>query len=411
MAEWDGGTWDADAWVEGKEGFLRRLIAETRDFLDIQPIPGPQGERGEKGDKGDTGDTGERGPQGIPGISPVLPPNYNGWVNVREFGAHPNTFIDAYPGIMAAIDYACSPAYGGKLYVPAGDYVLSSPLPVDYTNKWSRLENQVQIVGDGITQTRFFCWGGGGLTMTGNAAQPETHFHLSGMRFIGSGWGIGIKMRVGAYCRFDDVLVDNFATGSDMQDIEQSLFTNFVTLGNGDGLIIRNKALTTDPNSLTFVNHTNAFNKRGMTFFNANAAVFQNGSFQYNGDMALDPIVSYAAKFVNPGSGYGNVSFTGTIFEGNAGCADIWWHADGGLASLALMNASAIRVSGSKYTNHNLWITGNSQGSVSLSNGTTFKGFGTYVPSATRKYWHNDNPNVTVYPDPSVIRSSPTETP
>lgn len=411
MAEWDSGVWDSAKWDEPKDAILARIVSDTRNLLDIQPIPGPQGEQGQKGDKGDKGDTGNQGPQGFPGISPILPPNYDGWVNVREFGAHPNSWNDALPGMMAAIDYATSRPYGGKIYVPAGDYILSSPFPVDYTNKWTRLENQVCIAGDGITQTRFFCWGGGGLAMTGNAAQPETHFHLSGMRFIGSGWGVGINLRVGAYCRFTDVLADGFATGGDFQDIEQSLFTNFITLGNGDGLIIRGKSLTTDPNSNTFVNHTNAFNKRGMTFFNANAAVFQNGSFQYNGDMALDPTISYGVKFVNPGSGYGNVSFTGTIFEGNAGCADIWWHADGGQASLSLNSASAIRISGSRYTNHNVWMTGNSAGSFVVGGGSTFKGFAPYVPSASRKYFQIDNPNIVRVICPSTIYSSAVEAP
>lgn len=391
---------------EPKDAILARIAADTINFLDIKPIPGPQGEQGPKGDKGDRGDAGPQGEQGIPGWSP---PNYDGRINVRNYGVIPNTFMDAAPGINAAIYAAKARNCGGTVYIPAGVYILASPISLDYYGCTTRLENLVKIVGDGTGQTQFYCWGAGGINLQGVASNPETHFEVSGMRFIGSGWGIGMNAKIGAFCRFDDLIFEGFGIAGDYQDIEQSQWNNCYFMGNEDGTIFHGKAYTTDPNSNTFINCTFGFNKRHMTYEHANAVVFINGSFQYGGDMTLDPLSSYGIKFVNPGSGYGNVKFDGTIFEGNGGCADIWWHADGGLAVLKLDTTSLIRVSGAKYTNHNVWITGNSPGSVSV--GGTLKGFGDYIPSASRKYIKNDNPNVTMWPDPTLLCSSPIEAP
>lgn len=345
---------------------------------------------------------------------PPAPPNHNydGRINVRNFGVIPDGITDSLPGMMAAIEYARSRPYGGTVYIPAGTYALKNPFWIDYRTNWMRLDNHVKLVGDGTTQTRFFCWGAGGITLQGNPAQPETHFEMSGMRFTGSGWGTGITACVGAYCNMQDLIFEGFGCGGDFEDIEQSLFTNVkFTWNAADGVIVRGKRYTSDPNSNTFNNCTIAGNKRGMTYYNANAVLFNNGSFQYNGDMSLDPTISYGIKFVNPGSGYGQVKFNTTIFEGNAGCADIWWHADGGLSSLSLDSASAIRISGSKYTNHNVWLTGNSAGSFVVGGGSTFKGFAPYVPSSSRKYFQPDNPNIVRVICPSTIYSSAVEAP
>jgi hypothetical protein len=54
-------------------------------------------------------------------------------------------------------------------------------------------------------------------------------------------------------------------------------------------------------------------------------------------------------------------------------------------------------------------MTGSANGSIAVTNGTTFKGLGSYTPSAARKYIVNENPNAVVWTDPTVLRSSPVE--
>jgi hypothetical protein len=247
----------------------------------------------------------------------------------------------------------------------------------------------------------------------GKASDPETHFEIFGMRLIGdlTASSVGIACSIGAYCHFEDVIVEGFAIGANFVDFEQSLFTNCLFMWNVDGLVFNGSVATTDPNSNTFLNCTIASNKRGMTYEHANAVVFINGSVQYNGAMAPGSLLDFGLKFLEPGSGYGTILFYGTIFEGNGGIADLWIHNTLNPASLGFFGASFVRTNNVIFDDCNIYLTGTAALPVSITGASNFRHFNTYVPNALRPYIIKGNASAKIVVDPSTLFFSATETP
>ncbi len=342
---------------------------------------------------------------------------YSGPVNVKWFGAVGDGTTDDKTAIQAAVDYIVGLTRGGRIYFPTSRYSISQAIVADLSAKTNRHEHHIDFIGDGPAQSQIYSPTdtlGAGIVLLGNASYPETHWRIDGIGLIGGAvaTSIGLYVSIGAWASFSNVIVEGFALGFSGTDLEQSIFDNCNFRWNTDGGVLNTSVSTTSPNSLTLLNTTFANNTNtGLLVFNANALVIVNGSFQYNGPAGASPL-HFGLKIVDPGDGYGNIVISGTVFEGNGGDADLWFHATTNASRMTLEGCSFIRTSATIYVTNPILVSGTAAEQVLTVEGTTFKGFGGYTPNAARMYIAKTNANARVLADNRRnLFESATETP
>jgi hypothetical protein len=179
---------------------------------------------------------------------------------------------------------------------------------------------------------------------------------------------------------------------------------------NTKGFEFLPSAGTTDPNSLTFIecqvgNNTD----HGFSVEHANGVVWLGGSIQYNGTTGVAG--EYGCKFIDPGTGYGNISFFGTIFEGNGGDADLWVDATSDASMTTVIGCSFARANDTNYATNHIRMSGAAAVQRLVLRGNTHRHFNAYVENAARPYINLANANCDVHDDGSNYYQSTTEDP
>jgi hypothetical protein len=336
------------------------------------------------------------------------------WTNVKtDFSAVGDGSTDDHTAIQAAIT-AVRDAGGGVVYFPAGRYKNTAQLTLDNTGDTSRFSNRVIFLGDGSGSTSIEMTGVAGplLACIGSATYVETHLRFEGLRLTGSNFAgsVGLAVDKAAFLSTRDFSAEAFDYNFFAVDVEQALFERSNFRWGNNGLVFQPAVATTSPNSLTFVECCIANNATtGITIANPNAIAFFGGSLQYNGTAGVAG--EYGAKFIDPGDGYGNIGFHGTIFEGNGGDADVEVLASFNPSVTSFFDCSFIRPNATNYATNNIRMSGAAATQVLNLSGNTFRSFGAYVPNAGRPYLSLANAAATLYDNGSNYYQSATEAP
>lgn len=320
--------------------------------------------------------------------------------HVAMFGAVGGGVSDDTSALQSA--FSARVITGGGI-LKLGVHKISRALIIDYTGTTERFLKLIQIEGDGPGVSSIFAPNiiGSALQITGSKSTVENHiilrnFRIHGNLFTGS---VGLHISRSAYMHCSDLIIEGFATGYNLMDTEQALFENIAVRWNHSGGSISSVPETTDSNSLTFINCTFANNTdSGLQISKGNAVTFINGSVQYNGTTGGGPF-NFGVKIVECGTGYGNVVFLGTVWEGNGGDADLFIHNDVNPCVINLCGVSFVKsdLGGVIQTTHtNVLASGTAASQIINVSGSTFRHFNSYIPSVSRPYITKGNPNSAI---------------
>jgi hypothetical protein len=193
--------------------------------------------------------------------------------NVRDYGAVGDGTADDTTAIQAAIN-AANGVGGGTVYLPRGEYKISSALTI---------YNHIALVGDGDYVTNIVQ---SSTTAHGLVGNNLSYVTIKSLRLTGpnSGNGEGIAfMTEFDYCIIEDVTVTNF--GSTGIDIEQPIVSHFVKvksrLNGGAGFYIHGTgsgagtSLSMDA-CWAHDNVSNGYSFYNMTYCSLNACAADN---------------------------------------------------------------------------------------------------------------------------------------
>ena len=322
------------------------------------------------------------------------------WFNVTDFGAIGDGETDDSAAIQAAIN-AASPR-GGVVYLPRGDYLISSgltidnsvastgPLPDDY------FARKASIMGDGMASTRILGAAGNyamltmiGSTLTGFVSQQ----FLRGVTFEKADKvGKVLSMDNLAYFSVENCYFDGGDEVVAISDCVVAAFSNSYFMFGNKGLRAY-RSNYARPNALTFSSCVWAGNTTYGAQVDGPACLnIIGGTFESNGRDALTTYAttSFGIKVASAGfEGGTGLVMSGTYFEGNAGIADVVLEAaNTESAAHALTGVSFNRIDATAYTKHNVYATSSAataQNKVTLV-GCGHKSFNAYPPDAARKY-------------------------
>lgn len=138
------------------------------------------------------------------------------FVSVKDFGAVGNGVADDTAAVQAAID-ACIAGAAAKLYVPAGEYKITSSLNIVVGT--AATESGFVIEGDANFQSKFTFSGSGYAFVLGtgaNNAPDAWYVILNNLAIFGANATPtgGIKMDGCYFCRFENVAIKNFTNAS-----------------------------------------------------------------------------------------------------------------------------------------------------------------------------------------------------
>jgi hypothetical protein len=340
-----------------------------------------------------------------------------GYFNVKAYGATGDGVADDTIEIQAAITaaIAATGGKGGAVYFTPGNNLVTDKLVADLTTAAGQFEDCLNLFGAGSPYTRITYAGAAAealLEITGDTTYVANHLRIEGITFFGdlTAGGIGLDITTSAFPQMIDVNFWNFALGMRCDNVEQALFQRCNWRWNTKGFEFLPSAGTTDPNSLTFVecqvgNNTD----HGFSIEHANGVVWLGGSIQYNGTTGVAG--EYGCKFIDPGTGYGNISFFGTIFEGNGGDADLWVDATADASLTTVIGCSFARANDTNYATNHIRMSGAAAVQRLVLRGNTHRHFNAYVENAARPYINLANANAKVYDDGSNYYQSTTEDP
>jgi hypothetical protein len=343
----------------------------------------------------------------------------DGSFNVKEppFNAVGDGAADDTAALQAAITaaIAATGGRGGAVRFPLGNYKVTDKLVADLTGAAGQFEDCLNLLGLGSPFTRITYAGGAAealLEINGDTTYVANHLRIEGITFFGdlTAGGIGVDITTSAFPHMQDVNFWNFALGLRCDNVEQALFERCNWRWNTKGFEFLPSVGTTDPNSLTFVESQVGNNTDyGFSIEHANAVVWVGGSIQYNGTTGVAG--EYGCKFIDPGTGYGNISFFGTIFEGNGGDADLWVDATTDASMTTLVGCSFARANNVAYAVNHIRMSGTAAVQRLTLRGNTHRHFNTYVENAARPYINLANANAKVHDDGSNYYQSTVEDP
>lgn len=323
--------------------------------------------------------------------------------NVQDFGAIGGNVSLDQPAIQNAINAAL--VHGGVVRVPPGAggacYQVTG-LVADLSTITTFSGHRFSMIGDNRDTTCIQNTNGANPAFTykgaGATAGAITHFALENMRFVGNNSIVSNSAGIRFYNEvalavLDNIQINNFDTGLWATDTEQLGIYNSVISNNHQGILASASACCTSTNSWTIVNTALTSNSvYGAQFNNVNALAWFGGSIQYNGTIGGGS-TQFGIELVDTGNGYGNVLFSGMIFEGNGGLADfVSQQNSSGLRVNVTFDTVSFTRTTAGYATNAIYIGGTAKpnSNYKIVNSTFISGPG-YTPSAGRPLisWNN----------------------
>jgi len=329
---------------------------------------------------------------------------FSGEINVKIFGAKGDGVTDDTSAIQAAINFA-NPK-GLRVYVPAGLYVISGTgLLVTNTGAGSTggtqsIAYRTGIRGDGRGAS-ILSWAGGAgqscLKVISGGVSQVLFENFSLLQPGASKVGTGLLLMQTSHAEFNNIAVEGFETGLKAEDNFTVVFNTCLFAKNIYGATGYFNFVSR-PNDFAFNSCNFWLNEiHGLSFKNPTTLLIRGGSFEGNGDN----IQFYGALKVdgNPVDGIAGLTVEGVYFENNAGDFDIGIYdsASGGIHNVT--GCTFNRVSSTRFTSACIALYKNNLNwrTMIRVHGNGFGGFGTYVPSSTRKYVQVPSPVDTFY--------------
>jgi len=315
-----------------------------------------------------------------------------GWFNVKSYGAAGDGIADDTSEIQAAIAAAVA-AGGGVVYFPAGTYLTSSQLLLDYSAVVTN-PRRVVFKGDGPDTTRIQGQAGNFIVLKvlgSPAPSPSYRFYIDDLQITKTD-------SLGTICSLDNLAFWQlrrvaFAGAAKLvtaTDILSGMFDSCqFAFSGGDGLSFARVDFA-DPNAITFLNCVIGDNQ-GYGILNTGGASLTmiGGSVEGNGLAAgTSGSSSYWGIKVLDSIGAASVCLKGVYFEQNGGIADVWLKqtATGGSVAGSISGCVFNRTTNTRYTTTNIRVEADAcQNTISVA-GCGFRGYNTYVANVGRPY-------------------------
>lgn len=255
-------------------------------------------------------------------------------INIKALGAKADSTgvgngTDSSAFLSNAI--LCAIALKKNVYVPSGKYRLAAQVTYDKTALNADNVAVPNIMGDGITMTRFHC-DGSGVRLAGSltAGFYVSWIEISDIQFIGNNRAantIGIDVENQGFLRFKRVKCSNFDKGVRLKGVISSKLEQPFLSYNNIGL----HALPDDgdawpPNALTIDQPWVGSNTRAGIILDKPATFnIRGGSVEGNGTNTAIGINQRAGIIINnPGlGGHAAIVSDGVYYEYNSGAADV----------------------------------------------------------------------------------------
>lgn len=318
-------------------------------------------------------------------------------ISARDFGAFgaSNDYTNELQAFLNEIK-----SKGLKAWIPQGDYGLSSTLVLNNVGipgespgvplGKNGIYKRTAIVGDGAGATVFRLSGDivGIHIQTGLGKAHHRGFsivHSSSTDRI----GVGLLVDQSQALKFSDIEVKGCYNGITNRDSFSMNYDSIDLVENINGFFGENVTSGSHPNAINFNSVRFMGNTdRGCYLINPTTCNFFGGSFEGNGSGS--PETGGLTVFGPSSEGSFGVNVIGVYFENNAGDADVRITNYGGGDRMVLHRIKGCtfnRISSARYTTNNVLIQRTAAGYQKvLVCDNAFQGFGSYVPSANRKY-------------------------
>lgn len=322
--------------------------------------------------------------------------------------------IDVTTAIQNCINYLQTTGNGGVVYLPPGAYKITNNLTFTWpemTTAWDLGRVFIQGAGPGATYIHDYRTSvavGGALTFdfssfTGAAIDGHFMFGwcgnfslikkvnatvISGGTYVSMGTGVGIYGNKIPNGNWKNITITGYDTCQNLIDCLGTVIDNVYYSQANIGLSMAISAFS-EPNAAKIDKVTAAACKTWAIKIIGGNPTITGAVIESNGFMgATSGGIYYQNSFTTPLPK--GISIYSSYFEDNRGAADIYIEtAASTTTSIANIVASCLfaRVSSSGYTTNNILLANNGSNTMeflALDNG--FQGYGTYSPSASRKY-------------------------
>lgn len=338
----------------------------------------------------------------------------HGFYDVKQFGAKADwngaTGTDNSPLIQACINAAMLARK--DVYLSPGDYKTLTTLVIDNSASTTYLDpKKINFYGAGVHMSRLIFLGlvGACLSILGGQGagtlpmqcfQRIRDFDMLGTVAAGT---YGLYLDTVQEILIENVAANSFDFGLNILDVDFAGFHKCIFHWNNHGAFGQERfprlVNSTRPNAITFTDCRIAGNSvYGVHFLGGACINFYGGHIEGNGQGSGGS--GWGARFEGSGvQGGVGANINGVYFEANQGVADVWMVAlDPPGAGLnpyhcvqIVQSCSFNRVTNSFFTDHNIvasFDTADAGKQKLVVRDSSFKGYGTYAPSALRQYIH-----------------------
>lgn len=325
--------------------------------------------------------------------------------------------VDCAPALQAALDLASgkgrsSLQSGRKLIVPAGRYLLATPVSLSWRNEQGVFDDgdmrRVTVEGDGQANTIFFYRGDplrpaievrGFKSPPGKGDGVSLRLTVSGLQLVrdlaSRQRGIGLAMNGAALIRLIDMEVSSFDVNIDLVDTLRVYMESVHVNGGNTGLRARGGNFS-NPNVYKLVgcsisgNFVNGFHVVSGCNISLDTCAFEgNGSGRRRG----------SCVFFDGGPEQGGVAghLDNCYFENNMVVADVLldWRNDAA-GAIKFTACTFQRTSTGRAAGHHLLLRSRSAALLAHVDACAFKSFGDYTPSPDRAAIKAEGKNVKV---------------
>jgi hypothetical protein len=311
-------------------------------------------------------------------------------VNVKYYGAVGDGSTDDTSAFQAAFDVAN--ASGGQIFIPPGDYVLTSAVTFEYAATLTNGRGlSIRGCGPGVSIIR--CQHtGAAFSFTSSSGIAHSYGKISGLKFYHTGApsrsGTGILADNIAYWTLDDLLFYNLEYAVRATDILNTTFNRVVIRTTKYGVYLEGQVDASPPNSVTFNDCVlSEIYEWGLQVIRPRLLRLRGGSFEaigINGGEAD----KYSVKIMEPRGPIAAV-IDGVYFTNNKGQADVWVDMISGEPNVLHIDGSQFtRIDVDNYVTNHIYIeSGSSDANLKVVlTGNAFLKLNDYSEDAAETY-------------------------